>query len=74
MTTTPPSIETGASTVADRFFAHIVDSAWWSTQFILFSGTAGQTSSGTLSFFDTAGEPWDLPTTNSVSEGSASPD
>ena len=63
MTTTPPSIETGPPTMADRFFAHIVDSAGWSTQFILFSGTAGQTSSGTLSFFDTAGEPWDLSTT-----------
>ena len=67
MTTTPPSIETGASTMGDRFFPHIVDSAGWSTQFILFSGTAGQTSSGTLSYFDTAGEPWDLPTRNSVS-------
>ncbi len=72
MTTTPPSIETGASTMADRYFAHIVDSRGWSTQFILFSGTAGQ-SSGTLSFFDTAGEPWDLPTESSVSDGSASP-
>ena len=61
MTTTPPSIETGPSTVADRYFPHIVDSAGWSTQFILFSGTAGQASSGTLSFIDTAGEPWDLP-------------
>ncbi len=62
MTTTPPSIETGPPTMADRFFAHIVDSRGWSTQFILFSGTAGQASSGTLSFIDTAGEPWDLPT------------
>ena len=61
MTTTPPSIETGPSTMADRYFPHIVDSAGWSTQFILFSGTAGQASSGTLSFIDTAGEPWDLP-------------
>ena len=67
MTTTPPSDETGASTMADRYFPHIVDSRGWSTQFILFSGTAGQTSSGTLSYFDTAGEPWDLPTENSVS-------
>ena len=40
MTTTPPSIETGASTMADRYFAHIVDSRGWSTQFILFSGTS----------------------------------
>ena len=72
MTTTPPSIETGPPTMMDRYFAHIVDSKGWSTQFILFSGTAGQTSSGTLSFIDTAGEPWDLPTTNEDSEGSAS--
>ena len=69
MTTTPPSIETDPPTMADRFFAHIVDSRGWSTQFILFSGTAGQTSSGTLSYFDTAGEPWDLPTRSSVSDG-----
>ena len=62
MTTIPPSIETDPPTTADRFFAHIVDSRGWSMQFILFSGTAGQASSGTLSFIDTAGEPWDLPT------------
>ncbi len=74
MTTTPPSIETDTPNMMDRFFPHIVDSAGWSTQFILFSGTAGQASSGTLSFFDTAGEPWDLPTTSSISDGSASPD
>ena len=67
VTTTSPSNEMDPSTSEDRFFAHIVDSAGWSTQFILFSGTAGQTSSGTLSYFDTAGEPWDLPTRNSVS-------
>ena len=58
--TLPPSIETGPPTIADRFFTHIVDSAWWSTQFILFSGAPG--------------EPWDLPTTNDDSEDSASPD
>ena len=73
MTTTPPSDETRAPTMMDRYFAHIVDSAGWSTQFILFSGTAGQTSSGTLSFFDTEGEPWNLPTENRVSGDSASP-
>ena len=74
MTTTPPSIETGPPTMMDRYFAHIVDSKGWSTQFILFSGTAGQTSSGTLSFIDTAGKPWDLPTESSVSDGSGPPD
>ncbi len=74
MTTTPPSDETDPPSMADRFLPHIVDSAGWSTQFILFSGTAGLASSGTLSYFDTTGEPWDLPTENGVSEGSASPD
>ena len=63
ITTTPPTDETDPPTLADRFFPHIVDSAGWSTQFILFNGAAGQSSSGTLSFFDTEGEPWDLPTT-----------
>ncbi len=67
VTTTSPSNEMDPSTSEDRFFAHIVDSAGWSTQFILFSGTAGQTSSGTLSYFDTAGEPWELSTTLSAS-------
>ena len=61
MTTTPPSEETGASTTADRFFPHFVDSAGWSTQFILFSGTAGGASSGTLGFIDPQGAPLDLP-------------
>ena len=74
MTTTPPSNETGPSTTADVFFPHIADSGGWSTQFILYSGTAGQTAAGTLSFIDTSGQPLDLPTQNSVSEGSASPD
>ena len=67
MTTTPPSNETDPPTMAERYFPHIVDSAGWSTQFILFSGTAGQASSGTLSFIDTAGEPWGLPTESSDS-------
>ncbi len=48
VTTTTPSNETEASTMADRFFPHIVDSGGWTTQFILFSGTTGEPSSGTL--------------------------
>ncbi len=60
MTTTPPSNETGPTTAADVFFPHIVDSGGWSTQFILFSGTAGQASSGTLRFIDAFGQPLDL--------------
>ena len=60
MTTTSPSNEMDPSTSQDRFFAHLADSGGWSTQFILFSGTAGQNSSGTLSFIDAAGQPLDL--------------
>ena len=63
VTTTPPSDETGPSTTAEMFFPHIVDSGGWSTQFILFSGTAGQAASGTLRFIDASGQPLDLPIT-----------
>ena len=66
ITTTPPSNETEASTMADTFFPHIADSGGWSTQFILFSGTAGQVSSGTLNFFDPSGEPLYLAPPGSV--------
>ena len=62
MTTTSPSNEMDPSTSQDRFFAHLADSVGWSTQFILFSGTAGQNSSGTLSFIDASGQPLDLST------------
>ena len=61
MTTTSPSNEMDPSTSQDRFFAHLADSGGWSTQFILFSGTAGQAASGTLRFIDASGQPLDLP-------------
>ena len=60
VTTLSPSNEMGPATSEDRFFAHLADSGGWSTQFILFSGTAGQASSGTLSFVDALGEPLGL--------------
>ena len=60
MTTTSPSNEMDPSTSEDRFFPHLADSRGWSTQFILFSGTAGQGASGTLMFIDAAGQPLDL--------------
>ncbi len=65
ITTTPPSSEVGATTSVDTFFPHLADSGGWSTQFVLFSGTAGQTSSGTLSFIDQAGQVLDLSVTSS---------
>ncbi len=60
MTTTPPSNEMDVSTTAETFFPHLADSGGWSTQFILYSGTAGQASSGTLRFIDATGQPLDL--------------
>ena len=56
LTTTPPSNEADASTSADLFFPQIADSGGWTTQFVLFSGTAGQASSGTLSFLGPDGQ------------------
>ena len=61
MTTTSPSNEMDPSITEDRFFAHLADSGGWSTQFILFSGTAGQASSGTLSLTDASGNPLERP-------------
>ena len=60
VTTTPPSEEDSATTSSDLFFPHFADSGGWTTQFILFSGSTGQASSGTLSFIDASGQPLDL--------------
>ena len=60
ITTTPPTNEVAAPTSVDTYFPHLADSGGWSTQFVLFSGTAGQTSAGTLSFIDQSGQPLDL--------------
>ena len=55
ITTTPPSDEAGPATSSDTYFPQVVDSGGWSTQMVLFSGVAGQASSGTLSFIDQTG-------------------
>ena len=59
MTTIPPTNESVTPT-APAFFPHIADGSGWSTQFILFGGTAGQSSAGRLHFFTQSGEPWPL--------------
>ena len=51
VTTTAPSNETAPATSDDRFFAHLADSEGWTTELILFSGTVGEASSGTLGLF-----------------------
>ena len=60
ITTTPPSNEGGVASSAEAFFTHIADSGGWTTQFILFNGTSGQGSSGTLSFVGQDGQVLEL--------------
>jgi len=60
ITTTPPTLESSAPSTAERLFPHLANGDGYTTQFILFSGTAGQTSGGTLIFVKPDGTPLDL--------------
>jgi hypothetical protein len=54
MATTPPKVETGLPTSAERYFPQIANGASsFTTQVILFSGTSGQIANGDLTFFQT---------------------
>jgi len=46
-----PQNETVPATFRDRYFAHLADTGGWTTELILYSGTTGEVSSGTLSLF-----------------------
>jgi hypothetical protein len=48
ITTTPPTNETGTATTAPMYFPQVADGGGYTTQFILFSGIAGQAASGNL--------------------------
>jgi hypothetical protein len=54
--TTPPTVESNPASTREWLFPHFADGDGYTTQFILFSGTAGQSSSGTLGFFDQSGQ------------------
>jgi hypothetical protein len=60
ITTTPPTVENTTATTHELFFPHLADGGGYTTQFILFSGTTGQSSSGTLGFFDQSGQSLNL--------------
>ena len=60
ITTTPPTDEAGATTTAELLFPQLADGGGWTTQFILFSGVAGQTSAGLIKFVSQTGEPLGL--------------
>jgi hypothetical protein len=51
ITTTPPVDEGSPATSAEFDFPHFVNGGGYTTQFILFSGTAGQSGTGRLNFF-----------------------
>jgi hypothetical protein len=56
-TTTPPSNEAAPATFAEYLFPQLADGGGYTTQFILFSGTAGQSSSGSLVLVQQSGLP-----------------
>jgi hypothetical protein len=60
ITTTLPVNETVAATTSDLYFPHFANAGGFSTQFILFSGSAGQQSSGSLRLFSQSGSPLTL--------------
>src|SRR5262249_11785861 len=60
MTTTPVSNEASPSSNSTLVFPQIVDGGGWTTQFILFSGIAGQIATGTIQFFGQNGQALNL--------------
>jgi hypothetical protein len=60
ITTTPPTNEASPASATELLFPHIVNGGGYTTQFILFSGTAGQAAAGNLRFFDQTGAPLNL--------------
>jgi hypothetical protein len=60
ITTTPPVLESAAATSAEQIFPELASGGGVTTQFILFSGAAGQASAGNLSFFTDTGAPLSL--------------
>jgi uncharacterized repeat protein (TIGR01451 family) len=59
-TTTPPADETVTPTSTATFLPHFVDNGGYTTQFVLFSGSAGQQASGQIIMYDQNGQPLDL--------------
>jgi hypothetical protein len=60
MTTMPPSNESDNPPTSELLFPQLVNGGGFTTQFILFSGSAGQMSSGNLSFLAQDGTPLSL--------------
>jgi hypothetical protein len=56
-TTTPPANENSSTPLTPVFFPQVADGGGYTTQFILFSGTAGQNASGALQLVKQDGSP-----------------
>ena len=50
ITTTPPTNESAPAIATPLFFAHLANGGGYTTQFVLFSGSADQSSTGSLQF------------------------
>ena len=60
ITTTPPTNESAPATATPLFFAHLANGGGYTTQFVLFSGSAYQTTTGNLQFVGQDGSPLSL--------------
>jgi hypothetical protein len=56
ITTIPSVNEAAPPSTGPLIFPHFADSGGYTTQFILFSGSTGQASSGTLQIFSQSGQ------------------
>ena len=59
-TTTPPVDENALPPASGLFFPHFAAGGGWATQFILFSGSPGQTATGMIQFRGQDGQPLEL--------------
>lgn len=57
ITTTAPVDETAPPSTSEYVFPQLADGGGYTTQIILFSGTAGQSATGVLQFLSQSGEP-----------------
>jgi hypothetical protein len=55
ITTTPPVNEANPASSAEFDFPHFVNGGGYTTQFVLFSGIAGESGTGRLNFFSQDG-------------------
>jgi hypothetical protein len=60
ITTTPPTNENDSPSSTELLFPHLANGGGYTTQFILFSGAAGQSSSGDLRLLKQDGSPFNL--------------